>query len=177
LEIFSKQALVRRRQGNNSTKPEWLDEFVSNAYVPNNADFDRLMSRVDKYQRIYTDNYKDVRDKWFAHKVVSGDVETARIWGKGSNPELQRMLAFLTSLHKVLWELFSNGRKPVLRRGRYSIAKMRKIRSTAVTGGPVQEHITREVERFLAAVTKSIRSRQRDTLSAMLVPSGGPTTN
>ncbi len=162
LQVFSKEALARRKQGSNSTKPEWLDEFVSKAYVPTAADFDLLLTHVDRYQCIYKDNYKDVRDKWFAHKVVSGDVETARLWGKGSNRELQRMFAFLTSLHKAMWELFFNGRKPVLQQGRYSLRKMRKIPSTAFGSGLVQEHITREVEQFLAVVSKSKRSEQRD---------------
>ena len=111
------------------------------------------------WRRIYEANYKDIRDKWFAHKQVAGDVASTILWGQsqGTNRELQRMFAFLNSLHEALWELYFNGRKPVLRRRRYSTARMMKLPSPAHSIGTVQERITQQVERFLLSVSTGKR--------------------
>ena len=153
-EIFSKAALGQRKQGTEPKKPDWLDEYMSKAYVPTNDDFRRLRRHVRNWRRIYDNNYADVRNLCFAHKVVLSDAEMARVWGKGNNRELQRMFAFLNSLHDALCELFLNGRKPVLRQVRYSVARMRKLHLTAFTSRAVQEHVTREVDQFLTLHAK-----------------------
>ena len=41
-EIISKTALGRRRQGKEAEKPEWLDEFLRNAFEPTPNDFRRI---------------------------------------------------------------------------------------------------------------------------------------
>jgi len=157
LQIFSKSALGKRKQGNNKAKPDWLDEYLSNAYVPTNDDFRRLRRHVSKYRRIYNANYKDIRDKWFAHKEVAGEMAEMALWseGKGTNTELRRMFAFLNSMYDALWHLFVNGRKPVLRQRRYSVARIRKMRVSDSHLISVQEYITCEVEQFLTSVAKS----------------------
>jgi AbiU2 len=38
-QIFSRAALGRRKQGNNPESPEWLDEYLRNAYEPTPGDF------------------------------------------------------------------------------------------------------------------------------------------
>ena len=155
LQIFSKDALSKRKQGNDTARPEWLDAYLSSAYVPTIDDFRHLRRHVLKWRRIYEANYKEIRDKWFAHKEVAGDVGARVLWGQsqGTNRELQRMFAFLNSLHDALWELHVNGRKPVLRKRRYSVAQMIKLPSPVHRGGPVQEQITREVESFLTSIS------------------------
>ena len=52
----------------------------------------------------------------------------------------------------TLWQLFYNGRKPVLRPLRYSVKQMRKMPSQRNRRGSVQEQILREVEHFLRSV-------------------------
>ena len=156
LQIFSKAALGQRRQPSEPTRPDWLDEFISKAYVPTIDDFRRLRRHVRKWRRIYEANYKNIRDKWFAHKEVAGGVELTNLWGQsqGTNRELQRMFVFLNSLHEALEQLFVNGRKPILRQERYSVARIRKIPSTTFSSGPVQERITRDVGNFLTSMSK-----------------------
>jgi AbiU2 len=57
--------------------------------------------------------------------------------------ELQRMFAFLSSLYEALWQLFFNGRKPVLRPQRYSVeAHERPSLACAPRKGPAGAHHT-----------------------------------
>src|SRR5947209_5308569 len=148
-QIFSKAALARRKQGGNTKRPHWLDEYLRNVYEPTPKDFRRLRTYVNRRRRIYVANYRDVRHKYFAHKEVSDPTEIALLFSKGNNKELQQLFAFLGSLYDALWELFFNGRKPVLRPKRYSVSRIRNRPSPPYRRGSVQEKILDEAEQFL----------------------------
>ncbi len=147
--IFSKAALGARRQGDRSSPPEWLADYVRDAYVPVAVDFRRLRAHVCKHRKVYESKYRDLRRKFFAHRELSDRSEIDALFGKTNIRELQRMLAFLGSLYEALWQLFFNGRKPVLRPQRYSVKRMRHIPSPARRSTAVQERITHEAEQFL----------------------------
>jgi hypothetical protein len=149
-QVFSKAALARRLERREPEKSQWVDQFVQHAYEPTPKDFRRLRAYVRKWRRIYEENYRDVRHKCFAHKGATEEAKVAELFRKGTNRELQLMLRFLGQLHRALWQLFFNGRKPILQPARYSVAQMRKrpaLRSYSGVG--IQEHITREAEEFL----------------------------
>ena len=166
-QIFSKGALGRRKQGNNPEPPAWLDEYLRDAYEPTPMDFRRIRAHIQKRRKIYESNYRDLRRKVFAHKELLEGVETAALWGKTNIRELQRLFAFLRSLHEALWQLFFNGRKPVLRPSRYSVKRMRDLPSPAMRGKPVQERITHEAEQFLTSA-----SREKPHVSPGKKPAG-----
>lgn len=147
--IFSKAALAARKQGNSPTPPEWLAEYLRDVYVPTAADFRRLRTHVRKHRKIYASKYSDLRHKFFAHKELSARSDIDALFGKTNVRELQRMLVFLSALYEALWQLFVNGRKPVLRPQRYSVKRIRNNPSPSWRSGAVQEHITREVDQFL----------------------------
>jgi hypothetical protein len=151
--IFSKAALGRRRQGNESEKPEWLTEFLRNTYEPTSKDFRRIRAYIRKRRKIYETNYRDLRHKVYAHKAMS-DAESAELFAKTNIRELQRVFAFLGSLHEALWELFFNGRRPVLRPRRYSIKRIRALPPPSKWHQAVQEKITHEAERFLTSASR-----------------------
>jgi hypothetical protein len=149
-QVFSKAALARRLERIEPRGSQWVDEFVQQVYEPTPNDFRRLRAYVRKWRRIYETHYRDVRHKFFAHKETADEAEVAELFRKGSNRELQRMFRFLGQLHRALWQLLFNGRKPVLRPARYSVAQMRKRPALpSYSGVGIQEHITREAEEFL----------------------------
>jgi hypothetical protein len=157
--IFSKEALARRKQGNSAQRPDWIDEYMRGVYEPVPADFRRLRAHVRKRRRIYENNYRDVRNRFFAHKELS-DKATAVLFTKGSNRELQQLHAFLGSLYESLWQLFFNGRKPVLRPLRYSVKRMRDLPSPFLRSRTVQEDILHEAEKFLSLASKNVLNDQ-----------------
>lgn len=154
-QVFSKAALARRLERTDPKGSSWIDEFVQDAYQPTPKDFRRLRTYVREWRRIYDANYRDVRHKFFAHKETAEEAEVAELFMKGTNLELQRMFRFLGQLHRALWQLFFNGRKPVLRPARYSVARMRKKPALpSYSGVGIQEHITREAQEFLLFAAK-----------------------
>jgi len=90
-----------------------------------------------------------LRHKFFAHKEISARSDIDALFGKTNTRELQRMLVFLGSLYEALWQLFFNGRKPVLLPRRYSVRRMRDVPSPPWQSTAVQEEITRDAETFL----------------------------
>lgn len=154
-EIFSKVALGRRKQGNNPEPSARPDEDLREVYEPTPKDFRHIRAHILKWRRIYENNYRGLRHKVFAHKNVSSPTETAELFGKTNIRELEQMLVFLRSLYEALWQLFFNGRKPVLRPSRYSVKRMRDLPSPSTGRKTVQERITQEAEEFLMSATSA----------------------
>jgi hypothetical protein len=148
-EIFSKEALGLRKQALSSNASEWLDDYLKTAYEPTIADFRHLRSHVAKRRKIYDAKYRDIRRKFYAHKEAAERAEVDALFSKTKVQEIQRLFAFLLSLHDSLWELFYNGRKPVLRPVRYSVKRIRDLPSPQGGRNSVQETIIHEIEKFL----------------------------
>jgi hypothetical protein len=165
-DIFSKTALGRRKQGANSTPPTWLDDYLRGAHEPTSRDFRHLCTHVHKWRKIYESNYRAIRHKVFAHKELSEEVETDALFQKTNVRELQRMAVFLGSLHDALWNLFFNGRKPILRPQRYSVDRMRDKPLPKSWIKTVQERIVNEVQHFLVAASRSSQHDLKATKKA-----------
>lgn len=168
-QIFTKAALGRRKQGSNAKAPEWLPEYLRTAYVPDTADFRRLRGHVKKYRKVYEDRYKPIRHKFFAHKEISNRDDVDTLFAQTNIREMQKMLTFLGALYRALWELFFNGRKPVLRAARYSVQQMRNRPSPPWQSRAVQEQVIHETETFLQGIVDMVQ--QRLTADAPLKPS------
>jgi len=159
-EIFSRVALGQRKRVKEPEKPEWLDEFLHNAYEPRPRDFRRIRIYIRKRRKIYETNYRDLRHRVFAHKSTS-DAESAALFAKTNIRELQRVFAFLGSLYEALWELFFNGRRPVLRQRRYSVKRIRALPPASKWHQAVQEKITHEAERFLTSASRKAQAESK----------------
>jgi AbiU2 len=152
--IFSKEALGRRKRALSRNADEWLEDYLKTAYVPTPEDFRRLRSHVAKHRRIYEDKYRDLRHQFFAHKEISDRGQVDALFSKTNVQELRRMVVFLQRLHEALWQLYNNGRKPVLEPMRHSVKRMRDLPSPKGGRDSVQERITHEAERFLLTAAK-----------------------
>lgn len=155
-QIFSKTALGLRKQGSSKTPPDWLNDYLRDAYEPKAGDFRRLRGYVRKQRKIYDDKYRDLRHKIFAHKGTSDRAAIAAMFARTNIRELQRMLMFLGSLYEALWQLFMNGRKPSLRQRRYSVRRMREKPSPHANSQAVHERILHEAGRFLTDASRAL---------------------
>jgi hypothetical protein len=168
-DIFSKAALGDRKRKASPGNIEWLEGYLRTAYVPKPSDFRRLRKLVGKYRKVYEAKYGDLRHKVFAHKEVSDGTAVDALFAKTNIREVQRMLIFLDSLYDApFFQLFVNGRKPVLRKRRYSMQRMRARPSPQGLGNSLQERLTHEIERFLRAAAGSVVARN-DVRQAALV--------
>lgn len=112
-EFFTKQALGRRKAPGH-VKPEWLDTVLAAAYEPQISDLRHLKKAVTPCQTKYRLLCKDIRDKVFAHKIVSDSVAASDLFSKAQISEIDDLLYSLHDLMKVIWHMLMNGMKPEL---------------------------------------------------------------
>lgn len=149
--IFSKAVLETRKLPHAG---EHIAEFMRTAYTPKKRDFQRLQRYAEKQRAIYNRHYLDLRNKFFAHRER---VDLTAAFANANIRRLGRPLVFLDQLQSALWQLFMNGRKPVLRPARHS--GQRILKSPLPKGlhrsQDAQEWITRETKEFLKHVSES----------------------
>ena len=152
-DIFSKKALSKRKKKDSPNADEWIDDYLKSVYEPTAKDFRELRKKVKKFRKIYESNYRDIRHKIYAHKEVTDAEEIQKLFSKTNIRELQRVFVFVNALYDALWELLYNGRKPVLRRMRYSVRNMVRDRKPEWQSQTVQEKLVGEVSDFLSTLT------------------------
>jgi hypothetical protein len=150
--MFSKAAIAERKRKGSADADEWLNEYLRDVCVPTPDDFRRLRRYVDARRKIYKSNYKELRNKVYAHKDRKDQKYVQELFAKTSKRELQQILVFLNRLREALWHLFHNGLKPTLRPARYSVKRMRGLPPRKHGNPPMQELITHETEEFLKSL-------------------------
>ena len=146
IDIFKKASLEKRKRKESDNASDWIDDYLKDVYVPVAADFRELRKKVREYRKIYNNNYRDIRHKIYAHKQITDTEEVQKLFSKTNIRELQKVFVFVNALYEALWQLFYNGRKPVLRRMRYSVNNMRRARKPEWQSKTVQERMVAEVE-------------------------------
>jgi len=147
-EIFSADALKTRKIRGSSNADEWITEYMRSVYVLTADDFRRLRGYVKKYRKIYVTGYRDIRRKVYAHKELTKAEDVHALFAKTTIKEMQKLLIFLNGLYQALWQLFYNGRKPVLRPMKYSVESMRKAETPKWQSQYVQERVVNETAEF-----------------------------
>lgn len=170
--MFSRASLGRRKLGGASVAPSWLEGYLDSAYVPVASDFRRLRIHIKKRRRIYEANYRDLRHKVYAHRVVADESEAAPIVAKTSIRELERLLLFLLRFYESMWHLFMNGSKPTLRRLRYSVNTTGRLSLPRTSASGVHRRMVREAEQVLVraaaqqGMQPTVRRRKRAAADA-----------
>lgn len=109
--IFSKAALRKRKERDlaNANALHLLDSVVKDVKEPTPSDFKWLDEFVGKRRRIYEKCYKQIRDKYYAHKQRGG---VAVFVAQSDRAELARLVTDLNNLHGAIWQWYRNGVKP-----------------------------------------------------------------
>ncbi|NOR42081.1 MAG: hypothetical protein GQ572_02005 [Gammaproteobacteria bacterium] len=153
ISIFSSNALKKRKLNDSDNAHEWIDDYMKSVYVPTAKDFRELRKKINIYRKIYKSNYKDIRHKIYAHKQVTDAEDVQKLFSKTNFRELQKVFVFVNALYEALWQLYNNGRKPVLRRMRYSVKSMQRARKPEWQSQTVQERMVAEVQDCLSYLT------------------------
>jgi hypothetical protein len=112
---FSKLALEARKLRNtHGVRPEWLNDYLQEAYEPIAADFEELAKFAKQHAATYKSNYKPVRDKVIAHKDFTTIGNKEALFAETKIVEVQKILQFLHQVERVVVELHMNGRKSSL---------------------------------------------------------------
>lgn len=151
--IFSAKALETRKKKGDANAHEWIDEYMQDIFVPTAQDFLRLRKYVDKYRAV-SGTYSIIRHNVFGHKQRLSENYIQKLYSQTNIREIQMLLIFLLRLYRALWELFHNGRKPILIPMRYSVKSLRKAPRPERQIGPVQERIVKEAQNFIDFLSK-----------------------
>ncbi len=146
LIIFSKESLKVRKQSTSDNANKWIHEYLENVYVPSKSDFLRLEKCVEKYKTLYREKVKETR-KYFAHPrnlVIETNIN-----------DIQKIIIFSYKLYNALWELYNNGRKPILRQIPFSLDRL--LKSKTIKGNPVmpQSYIVNDTKKILDILTRA----------------------
>lgn len=149
LEIFSKTALAERKRAASSNADEWLPDYLRNIHVPTAADAKRLKARAQMYQEIYNERYRPLRNKVFAHRVLSAQKEVVKLYSVTRMSELQKLFVYLLKLHSALQDLYQNGKRPILKPLKFSLRAFMRQAEKWPTAGRAHEAVTAELRELL----------------------------
>jgi hypothetical protein len=130
-------------------------EYASDKYEPTASDFRGLRTEVKQRRKVYVARFRDVRDKIFAHKELSGRDEMNAVLAKATIDDLKMIVVFLHALHDALWELLHNGRRPELRLPEFELPPTPAEPGRNRTPG---EKVAREAAEFFAGFMAPVRS-------------------
>lgn len=148
IEIFSCEYLKKRKSMSSPNSSEWLKDYMKDVYVPKANDFRRLKKYIKKYRKIYKDNYEDIRNKILAHREIGIYDNKERLFSKTNIQEIERILMFLYKIYFALWQMFHNGRKPVLRSMKYSVKKLLQKDIKHWESQEIQKIVIRDTKAF-----------------------------
>ncbi|MDN3920410.1 transposase [Roseateles violae] len=147
LHLFQPAALAERKRNGKAEDPDWLAEYLAEAYYPTLADVLRIRKKVDGHRAVYERAIKPVRHKYLAHREKQERSEVSALYAAGTVKEIWRLATFLLQLHDVLWQLLHNGRRPVFRAMRYSV---KSIFDSSAQGSHAHESMVGEVKKLMA---------------------------
>ncbi|MGC2742833.1 MAG: hypothetical protein WA672_06575 [Candidatus Angelobacter sp.] len=111
-EFFSKKALTHRKHPS-GPKPEWLDEFISDAWAPRDASELRYIKKALKpHTKRFVEIYRPIRHAYFGHRIIGTQEPIPALFALTNKAELAQMLDFLHELVDAITNLYQNGVPP-----------------------------------------------------------------
>jgi len=136
IEEFGRESFEKRRLSNYVTRPDWLDDYLSDAYFGKVEDIDALARLARPFNKKMKGLYKEIRSKVFAHAIHNDKIIISNLFEGTSFEEIENALKALWSIYWQVWQLYSNARQPTLEIESYPYKDdvVNCIR-TALTGG------------------------------------------
>jgi len=106
---FEKSGLGKRRIIEAGKEPDYLSDFLKNAYEPKPSDFSSLKKNVSRVQKIYEEHFRPVRHKVFAHKDSDHISDTSLLFAGTTIADAEDILGTLYKVERVIWDLYTNG--------------------------------------------------------------------
>ncbi|HWR13405.1 MAG TPA: hypothetical protein VN577_01150 [Terriglobales bacterium] len=116
-DFFLRAALrERKRQAFDITgpDPQWLLDYVSQAWEPRTADLEVLRDALVPHYNTFKSIYQPIRHKYFAHRGVDSQQAITALFSQTLFGDVARILGFLHTLLWAIQEMASNARRPDL---------------------------------------------------------------
>ena len=152
--LFSKAELADRKREGSSNADEWLADYLVDVYEPTPDDFRKLRKEVSARRVIYQEMCDRIRDGIFAHHDVSDPKEIAELFSKIKASRFQQLIVFLNRLHEALWQLYHNGRKPILKQMPYSAKRMVGTHIKKWQRRTIHQKVVKDTQEFLEKISQ-----------------------
>jgi hypothetical protein len=114
IKEFGQDYLEKRKLNGSSTRPEWLDDYLKDAYFAVTGDIDALAKLARPFNKKMKGLYKEIRSKVFAHAIHTDAIVISNLLEDTNLHEIESALTALWSIYSQVWQMFENGRKPTL---------------------------------------------------------------
>jgi hypothetical protein len=110
---FSMKALAARLMAGGLPKED-ADAYVADRHELTYDDLRALRTKIAYWRRVYEDRYRDIRDKFYAHRELSTVEEANDLMATTNIKEMKHLFSFLSGLEGALAAAFNNGNQPLL---------------------------------------------------------------
>jgi hypothetical protein len=113
-EFFSREAFDARRMQDTpgGVRPDWLDNYVANIWVPTRDDLRDIARMIRPYRQKWRTDYVPVRDRAFAHNIVIDQQGIAALFSRTQIGDIEDILQGLYNILEIIKEIWINGRHP-----------------------------------------------------------------
>lgn len=114
LASFSSDALQLRKREGSRNADEWIDDYMKDVYVPSADDFKALAKLVRENSKNMKGAYTQAATKIYAHAIHLDYASMAAISDKLNFDEIEKEITSIWHAYEQVWQMFENGRKPLL---------------------------------------------------------------
>ena len=125
---------------------------------PQDEDFSVVEAAIQRHRDVYDDQYRKIRNRVVAHRVVSNDEQVHDLFKRTNLTELEQLIEFLLEVHEAFWQLFTNGRSLTLRPKRYSVPT---IVRQAICGLPPKAGLAERIGHEAVEVLRCLAGKKK----------------
>lgn len=114
IEKFSLKELEQRKLNGAAVRPDYLDDYIKDAYQPEHNDFDLLAKFVKTNINRKKQHYLEIGSGIFAHAIHTDTITINAILSKIEFDEIENMLNSIWCVYQAVWSMYENGHKPTL---------------------------------------------------------------
>jgi len=107
-EYVEKRKLESLRRQGETSRPQWLDNYLSNACYATQEDIDRVARLARPYNQRMQGLYRQIRSKIFAHAILH-DEAAASVLREADLTEIENALVALWSIYDWIFQMAYNG--------------------------------------------------------------------
>jgi hypothetical protein len=118
--IFSSHAFEARRIADNrGERPAYLDDYLKGLWEPTVDDLRDIARMLRPHKTKFHAVYKDIRNKTIAHSIAVDAADVSALFSKTLIGEIDDIIYGLNDILEVVRQLYTNGRRPNERNGKY----------------------------------------------------------
>ena len=112
-EFFSREAFdAGRMKDARGVRPDYLDDYVSNIWVPTVKDLRGIRRMVRPYREKWRADYDPIRDQIFAHSIVIDQQRVSELFSRTLIGDIEEIFQGLYNVLEIIKELWANGHHP-----------------------------------------------------------------